>query len=545
MRQSGDSQQLAQISFPSKEELEREIADVAALSPLAAIGPELRNTVIVAMACGVAGWAFEWLFRPWLPPSEAPFGFPPLASIVFTAGIGALAAIIVGVAIVSFARMLKSGRVTVEVTGNVHATMPVWWVRGLLTAATIAAVFLVGGVIWLLGVAVRDGLAASANQLATNIGQYLGMTVFVSLFGGFLTVIARIITKYAKGLRLRLLASDRLWLVRCAFEAALYGGSFFMGLMGIAAVVEPLFAATILGSTVTPATFASTALLGAWGGFIMLRSEWRDRATTRMQERIDRPMEYVNDFRTWTIETETSLKKTTPDGYPLFMWRESADDRLGLSRPRYCCVVREGDELVFHFFDPVGARKSTGTLAAACLAGGAAALWTLAEYFVLGHTTTAATRPFPTPPALIFLNAGLRAAIIGGLIASAWYVVSTLVRWGRNRFENDGALYKWPWRDLHNFRALSAADAGAMVNGEPAKSGEGLAAILTDGTQVVLTANAWTHTTIASYHTTMSKMFVIEREAMMLKFAAQLKAEQRARSSGGAGDLDDDSPSSL
>ena len=73
-----------------------------------------------------------------------------------------------------------------------------------------------------------------------------------------------------------------------------------------------------------------------------------------------------------------------------------------------------------------------------------------------------------------------------------------------------------------------AADAGATINGESAKQGEGLAAVLGDGTQIVLTANAWNHTTIAAYHTTMWKIFIEEREAALSHFAAQIKAEKRS-----------------
>jgi hypothetical protein len=528
----------------SKEELEQGIAELAALSPLA-VFPEARVAAAMALLCGITGWIAEWSLGPWLRLSGPAIGLPPLASIAFIVMIGLILAAIIGIVLVSAARMVSSGKMTAETGGNLKMTMPVWWVRWLIASGFIAAVVLgIGGVV-LGGTWLREGYGAAAQLFASAVGNYLAMTCFVALGAGFLVVIGSVVAKYFGGLRDFLLGSDRLWLIRCIFVASVLGMVAFGILMGIAALADPFFNATFLGSTLTIATVTATAMFAGWVAILLGRWEWRDRDNERERLRRDRPVKYLNDFRTWDIEAETSVNTKTSEGYPLYLWRESADNRLGLSRPRYFCVEREGDRLLLHFFNPVGVRKPIGALFAGCLVGGAAALWTLVDYFVLGHTTTIGNTHYPTPPALIVLNALLKAGVIGSLIAGAWYLVATLVRWARNRFASDGALYKFPWSELDNFRTLSAADAGAKINGEPARQGEGLAAVLTDGTQIVLTGNAWNHTSIAAQHVAMWKIFVDEREAALSRFAALLKAEQRAAISETAPASSGDVPLSL
>ncbi|MFX8712032.1 hypothetical protein ABTM46_18990, partial [Acinetobacter baumannii] len=40
------------------------------------------------------------------------------------------------------------------------------------------------------------------------------------------------------------------------------------------------------------------------------------------------------------------------NGFPFYLWRESADNRLTLGRPRYCCLTPVDGELYFTFFNP-------------------------------------------------------------------------------------------------------------------------------------------------------------------------------------------------
>lgn len=530
----------------SKAALQRDLEELAALSPIAAVATELRKTALVALLCGAVGWLSEWLVAPWLRPGGAALvGLPPLAPIVFIVGVALLLTTLLGVMAVWAGRYVASGRATVEVSGRIYAAIPSWWVRCLLVFITFTTVILSIGGVGLLGVWARNGDAAAAKLFVTEINKVLQFAVLVSFTAGMLMFLRIVSANYRLRMRKFLLASERLWWIKCTLEGAVCGAVAFGVLMGLAAVVDGFASATVLGSTVSFANVTATALFGAWLGFLFGRWEWRDREQERLRAMVDRPLDYLNDFRTWDMEPETSLSGSTAEGYPLYVWRESADNRLGLSRPRYCCVVRDGDELLFQFYNPVGAQRQSIAMAVGCIIGGAAALWTLVDYFVLGHTNTAATAPFATPPVLIVLNAALKAGVLGGLAGGAWYVVATPLRWFRNRFASDGRLYSRPWHELDNFRTLSAADAGATINGEPARQGEGLAAVFIDGTQIVITANSWEHTSNVARHALLTRMFVIERDAMQSTLAQLLKAEKRATTSGTSAVENGDIPVSL
>jgi hypothetical protein len=67
-----------------------------------------------------------------------------------------------------------------------------------------------------------------------------------------------------------------------------------------------------------------------------------------------------SDFRDWDIPPETSLDGVDNNGMPFYLWRESADNRVTLSRPRFCCITCSNDELDFAFFDPRGHVRPTG-----------------------------------------------------------------------------------------------------------------------------------------------------------------------------------------
>ena len=67
------------------------------------------------------------------------------------------------------------------------------------------------------------------------------------------------------------------------------------------------------------------------------------------------------DFRDLDIEVETSTGGRDHQwGFPYYLWRESADNRLYLGRPRYCCITPIEGELYFSFFDPTKDVKPTG-----------------------------------------------------------------------------------------------------------------------------------------------------------------------------------------
>ena len=53
-----------------------------------------------------------------------------------------------------------------------------------------------------------------------------------------------------------------------------------------------------------------------------------------------------DDFRDWDIEVEDSASGRDHEwGFPFYLWRESADNRLYLGRPRYCRITPINGEL--------------------------------------------------------------------------------------------------------------------------------------------------------------------------------------------------------
>ena len=77
------------------------------------------------------------------------------------------------------------------------------------------------------------------------------------------------------------------------------------------------------------------------------------------------------DFRDWDLEVEAHASGLDHEWhYPFYLWRESADNRLHLGRPRYCCITPIGDELQFSFFDPTKDVKPTGAMKAGLIVAG-------------------------------------------------------------------------------------------------------------------------------------------------------------------------------
>ena len=81
-----------------------------------------------------------------------------------------------------------------------------------------------------------------------------------------------------------------------------------------------------------------------------------------------------SDFRDWDIEPETSVAGTDANGFPFYVWRESADNRLTFARPRYCCITPHDGELYFTFFNPSENIKRAGGLATFMVVSGLASL---------------------------------------------------------------------------------------------------------------------------------------------------------------------------
>lgn len=222
------------------------------------------------------------------------------------------------------------------------------------------------------------------------------------------------------------------------------------------------------------------------------------------------------DFRDWDIEAEASYSGTDASGFPFYLWRESADNRLFLGRPRYCCITPISGVLHFSFFNPSANVRSTG---------GARAFWmvtaivaALITVFSIWDLSTREQLPYAMderpPPFFMMLAILLYSPFMGLLVAAPWFVIITVSRWVNGRFEGDGKIVHMPLVQLDGFQVITARDAGAMVDGKPAQTGHGLSAVF-GGSQLILTGNAWNYRSISDKHRDLTQAFRLPRDEML------------------------------
>ncbi len=233
-----------------------------------------------------------------------------------------------------------------------------------------------------------------------------------------------------------------------------------------------------------------------------------------------------NDFRDWDIEPETSVGGVDPNGFPFYVWRESADNRLTLARPRYCSIRPIDGELHFTFFNPSENTKASGGFLVFAVVGA------LVGIAMLGRAWFNPAPPLPyhldesAPPFLILLGAIFAGSLLGGLGGGVWHIVVTLARWIFGRFPGEGRLYTMPLRELSNFSAPPAGEVGAKINGEEAKTGHGLTAVFEDNSMIVLTGNAWNYRSIVGKHRDLTRAFRTPRDEILAEWAARQKKAQ-------------------
>ncbi len=245
------------------------------------------------------------------------------------------------------------------------------------------------------------------------------------------------------------------------------------------------------------------------------------------------------DFRDWDLEVEDHASGLDHEWhYPFYLWRESADNRLYLGRPRYCCITPIGSELYFSFFDPTKDVKPTGAMKAGLITAGV-----VAALMIFNGLYELATRtPLPysmdrrAPPFFILLGILFVPPLIGGMVAGPVYAYQTIKRWMNGRFEGDGRLVPMPLRQLDGFQVLSARDAGVKFDNKPADTGHGLAAVFEDGSQLILTGNAWNYESITRKHRDLTQAFRMPRDKILADWVeagkkADARAAERKRSS--------------
>jgi hypothetical protein len=234
----------------------------------------------------------------------------------------------------------------------------------------------------------------------------------------------------------------------------------------------------------------------------------------------------ATDITTWDLPVDSSKSGTAPNGYPYFMWREAADNRLGLSRPRFCAIMEDGDRLLFCFYNPVG-NVEQGLWPK--LAGLCAIL--IASILLIDYTAVPALfgrAPFLSFPEQMFFLEVIYIAFVTAFLTlvlmSATYIGVTLVRWSSNRFASDGWFETRPLSDLLGFDMPPAANlrvSGGNDNAPP--NSFGLTAVFEGGHIWALTANAWNYTSAARYHAMLTAAFRDNRDKFTSEFQAKLK----------------------
>lgn len=221
------------------------------------------------------------------------------------------------------------------------------------------------------------------------------------------------------------------------------------------------------------------------------------------------------DFRDWDIEPETSANGTDARGYPFFIWRESADNRLTLSRPRYCCITEKPDGLYFTFFDPSKDQKPTGAFKAFWIG----VLLTAVVVILVSCMESRVPRgPYVSdmsaPPGLVLVAIFLYGTTIGALASGICYAVVIVRRWMAGRFPGEGRITMVPWDALRSFERLNAGEAGVIVNDKPASAGHALMAVFEDRehSHWILNKTAWNFTSIADDQRRLTRIFIDERD---------------------------------
>ena len=469
----------------------------------------LRIAFAFGLGAGVIGWAADWGLHAWRGDTDP---YAPFATIAFVcfAAVAAVALVEAEFLFETVPRWLTPVA-TMRAVGE-YTPMPVWWARWVMLSVLWAA----GG--FAFAAVMKFGQAVGSRKEDLQIdGLLLAIAIVMGALAGLVQVVAELlspligkaVTTVAKQLDIAALRTDRGWAVRCAC----LGVAVFVvgGLVSLGAVLllTPVFEGLHLGSPWRPATAIAISLLLGYMGWGLAREEWQAR-DRRRQVAEENPMPRASKwFLDCDLPPETSTSGIAPDGHPFYLWRESADNRLGLSRPRYCRLAEFDDDLQFVFFDPSQNRQPTNSVAAAVV--GAALVAT-----VLWYTTVK-----------IGFGEISASALSGVAIGGVWHISLVLWRWRSRRYPRDGRILSRPLRTLSGFNIVHAGKLGAKIDGEEAKVGDGLTAVFEDGTMFILTGNAWNYRSIVEYHGDLTNMFRGPRDDLISAFDAKRKAAGR------------------
>lgn len=504
-------------------EAQQALTEVASTSIVSTALVEAVRRGLKGIAAAAIGWLFEWMARsagvlPGLAPDGE--GWVPTASLAFTVIVYAAVGAVYGTAAVMLVRRVLDGSLIVpRPNGPSLRIEPVWWGRAIRDAMVVFVILMLGVGLWGLG----QWAAGTGNRFAIASGheglQYVSVAVGLALAAGGMFRLFEIFERLLGLIKPLLLRSAALWFVICASGACFFAALTTAVVTGVAFLVAPAFVAVGLGSPLRLATAVGVLPLALQVGYAMGRLIWEERdassATLNVEEWVPQAQ---NDFRNWDLEAETSVGGTAQNGYPFFLWRESADDRLGLSRPRYCCITDADGELQFTFFNPSEDVRSTGTMAVSAAVAVLVVGLKVVEHWSAAKPLLPYALDERTPPALTVLSTAFAAALCAGLAGGAWFVAVTLLRWYRNRFAGDGRMTSKPLSWLLGFVDMPASETGAKSNGEVAKTGHGLVAAFNDGSIMVLTANAWDYPSIVAKHRALTQAFREPRDEFVMQW---------------------------
>jgi hypothetical protein len=245
----------------------------------------------------------------------------------------------------------------------------------------------------------------------------------------------------------------------------------------------------------------------------------------------------ANDLRVIDLDVETSRYGKDDAGHPVYVWRESADNRYGLSRPLYCCITASDKELYFTFYNPSGNVQLTSAWKAAATAAGAIMI-----IFVVTMITDRfrdAPMPYSTepPPGMALIASVGTAIILGVIVFYIWDSIATVLRWRRDRFAGDGGITIVPWSLLEAFQVVTPEEAGVKRDPEK-RSGGGHGLLATFGNEhpaIPLTANIWDYQSIADKHRDLTTLFIDSRETSFARWKKRNAGPASPPSSGNPG----------
>ena len=382
-----------------------------------------------------------------------------------------------------------------------------WWVMGVFTTLAVSLGIIVWGGVY----AIDRWLVKGQNLfVAGEIGYIIGFAIFVGVPSGILVAIVDGTSRIFPRLRPSLIRSPRLWALVCIFLWPLLTAWMSFLLWCLSVVARWLLLAFGYDMSLTPASVIAGVLFSALFSLPGVWLKWQERSTKTLGENAT---SIRQDFWAWDLALESSQGGIAATGYPFYVWRESADNRLGLSRPRYCVIADDGRELNFMFFNPSADRHPTW----AVLVGGLVAI-----IIAIGTTAGSWFGGRSALPLSYFETITL-ASLIGLIAGGAWHIGLILLRWNYGRFELDRHFTVKPLRLLSGFDMVHAGEIGAMVDGERAKTGNGLTATFDDGSMIILTSNAWNYRSVVEHHQELTNAFRVPRDDYVTKWEAKQK----------------------